>query len=414
MSRSNSRLMGFTLFFLIYELTIYLSNDMIMPAMLNVVRDFQGKPSDVALSLSLYVLGGSCLQIVLGPLADRIGKRPVMLAGNVLFLASTLWISQVHTMDAFLLARFVQGTGSCFIFIGYALVHEMHDDVEAVKITTLLSNTAIFAPLIGPVVGSAVITRFPWQAVFMIALALSLISLVGFWRTLPAGRTTGKHATPIARFKDVVASYGRILMCRRFMLGIVVAGLAIAPLTAWIGLSPLIVMGTLHESYGVYILYQFLVFTGFILSTFAIQLLKSDASLELVIRRGAWLSLLGMAAVGLFSGMPWLFMAGMFVYSAGFGLFNGALVRLSLNATGESMGLTSSAMSLLYCLYIALGLEVFNLVGDALHYSLASYAWCSAGFGLLVFFGLMGLTRSPSQVLQDVLVVQPLPVAQDA
>jgi DHA1 family multidrug/chloramphenicol efflux transport protein-like MFS transporter len=83
----------------------------------------------------------------------------------------------------------------------------------------------------------------------------------------------------------------------------------------------------------------------------------------------------------------------MFVFSAGFGLFNGALIRISLTATGESMSLTSSAMSLLYCLYISLGLEIYNLVCDKFSYSLSSYALFNVPLGLLIYFSLLRFIR---------------------
>ncbi|HEX8955882.1 MAG TPA: MFS transporter, partial [Burkholderiaceae bacterium] len=59
MSANKKQLWSFAVFFVLYELIIYLSNDMIMPAMLQVVADFHAADSDIALSLSLYILGGS-------------------------------------------------------------------------------------------------------------------------------------------------------------------------------------------------------------------------------------------------------------------------------------------------------------------------------------------------------------------
>jgi len=108
----NSRLFGFLLFFGLYELTVYLTNDMAMPAMPDVVRELHGRPADAALSLSLYIVGGSLLQLLLGPLAERVGERPVLLWGNAMFVVATLAVASCRTMPAFLAVRFVQGMGS--------------------------------------------------------------------------------------------------------------------------------------------------------------------------------------------------------------------------------------------------------------------------------------------------------------
>lgn len=389
MSEKKKQLFAFSVFFVLYELIIYLSNDMIMPAMLQVVGDFHAAESDIALSLSLYILGGSSLQIVLGPLADQFGKRRVMLAGNLLFLVATLAIPFAGTMNQFLAARFFQGMGSCFIFIGYAVIHELFDDKDAVKLTTILSNTSIFAPLVGPVVGSVIASQFHWQYVFVISLAVGCITLVGLYKFMP----NGKVAEQPFDFATVRKSYGQIFTNRQFMFGILVAGIAITPLTAWIGLSPSIVMDSMHESYATYIAYQCVIFSGFIIATIAVQKLDENFSLGKLIRGGGLLAAIGMSGGALLAQYHTLFIAGMFVFSVGFGLFNGALIRLAMTATGISMSLTSSAMSLLYCIYIALGLEVYNLVCEARGFTLASYALCNLPIGIGVWLCLLRFIR---------------------
>ena len=136
-----------------------------------------------------------------------------------------------------------------------------------------------------------------------------------------------------------------------------------------------------------------MIFSGFILATFAVQKLDEDFSLGKLIRGGGALAVVGMSGFGLFHQYQWIFIAGMFVFSMGFGLFNGALIRLALTATGQSMNLTSSAMSLLYCIYISLGLEVYNLVCDIHGYTLASYAVCNLPVGIGVYLGLLLFIR---------------------
>jgi len=389
MSAEKKQLLAFSLFFVLYESIIYLSNDMIMPAMLQVVADFHARNSDIALSLSLYLLGGSSLQIVLGPLVERLGKRRVMLVGNLLFLFATSLIPFAASMDQFLAARFFQGMGSCFIFIGYAVIHESFDDVEAVKLTTILANVAIFAPLIGPVVGSTVVSYLHWQYVFALSFAVGLLTLLGLYRTMPAGQPAGTRFD----LRAAVRSYGRIFRCPTFLFGIVLAGIALVPLTAWIGLSPAIVMDTMHASYGVYIAYQCLIFSGFILATFAVQWLGDRLPLAALIRGGGALAVLGMSGFGLLHAQPLVFIGGMFLFSVGFGLFNGALIRLAMTATGEPMGMTSAAMSLLYCVVIAAGLEAYNRWCDAGGYTLASYAAANIPVGIVVFIGLLCFLR---------------------
>lgn len=96
-------------FLVLYEFLTYIANDMIMPGMLHVVQAFHSDESAVATSLTAYVLGGASLQIFLGPLSDRFGRRPVMLTGAILFALLTLLIAASQSIEQFLVARFLRG-----------------------------------------------------------------------------------------------------------------------------------------------------------------------------------------------------------------------------------------------------------------------------------------------------------------
>ena len=174
--KSRKSLILFAIFFIVYEFNAYIANDMIMPGMIKVVTEFNSPLENIAKSLSLFIIGGSSLQIFLGPLCDRYGKRNILLFGNVLFILTTILITMVVNIDQFLLARCLQGFGLCFIFIGYAMIHELFDDKDAVKLCSLVANIAVFAPLIGPVIGSAIIVNHNWRYVFIVTAVLAIIS----------------------------------------------------------------------------------------------------------------------------------------------------------------------------------------------------------------------------------------------
>ncbi len=88
----------FVIFLLLYEISTYVANDMIMPGMLDVIHYFHAPESSVSASLTFFILGGASLQIFLGPLSDRFGRRPVMIAGALLFLGCTVFISLSNSM----------------------------------------------------------------------------------------------------------------------------------------------------------------------------------------------------------------------------------------------------------------------------------------------------------------------------
>ena len=146
----------------LYEFSTYIGNDMIQPGMLAVVEQYQAGIDWVPTSMTAYLAGGMFLQWLLGPLSDRIGRRPVMLAGVVWFIVTCLAILLAQNIEQFTLLRFLQGISLCFIgAVGYAAIQESFEEAVCIKITALMANVALIAPLLGPLVGAAWIAQSP-------------------------------------------------------------------------------------------------------------------------------------------------------------------------------------------------------------------------------------------------------------
>lgn len=130
--------------------------------MLAVVEQYQAGIDWVPTSMTAYLAGGMFLQWLLGPLSDRIGRRPVMLAGVVWFIVTCLAILLAQNIEQFTLLRFLQGISLCFIgAVGYAAIQESFEEAVCIKITALMANVALIAPLLGPLVGAAWIMCCP-------------------------------------------------------------------------------------------------------------------------------------------------------------------------------------------------------------------------------------------------------------
>ncbi|VFS58366.1 Chloramphenicol resistance pump Cmr [Kluyvera cryocrescens] len=144
----------FPLCLVLYEFSTYIANDMIQPGMLAVVQEFNAGDEWVPTSMTAYLAGGMFLQWLLGPLSDRIGRRPVMLTGVIWFIVTCLATLLVQNIEQFTFMRFLQGVSLCFIgAVGYAAIQESFDEATCIKITALMANVALIAPLLGPLVG---------------------------------------------------------------------------------------------------------------------------------------------------------------------------------------------------------------------------------------------------------------------
>ncbi|WP_019215581.1 MFS transporter [Legionella tunisiensis] len=118
----------FPLILICAEMAVFLSTDMYLPALPDMMRDLDASTSLVQLTLSSWFLGGMSMQLFIGPICDRVGRRPVFIIGMLIFVVSTFFCAVAPNISILIAARFFQGCTICFIIVpGYASIHELYD-----------------------------------------------------------------------------------------------------------------------------------------------------------------------------------------------------------------------------------------------------------------------------------------------
>ncbi|AHM71308.2 MFS transporter [Yersinia hibernica] len=370
-TRLGRRALLFPLCLVLFEFAAYIANDMIQPGMLAVVADFNASIEWVPTSMTAYLAGGMFLQWLLGPLSDRRGRRPVMLVGVAFFVVTCLAILLVTTIEQFIAMRFLQGIGLCFIgAVGYATIQESFEEAVCIKITALMANVALIAPLLGPLAGAALIHVAPWQSMFVIFAVLGAISFVGLWRAMPeTASRKGEKLSVGAMWHD----YKQVLANRRFLCGSLALGFASLPLLTWIAQSPVILISGEQLSTVEYGVLQVPIFGALIIGNLTLAKLSGKTSIPQLIRYGAGPMIIGlMIAAGstLYSSHAYLWMtAGLSLYAFGIGLANAGLVRLTLFSSDISKGTVSAAMGMINMMVFTLGIE----------FAKVAYLWGNSG-----------------------------------
>ncbi len=381
MQTQKKRLYLFAVFLVIYEFTTYASNDMIMPGMINVVKQFNAPISLVATSLSLYILGNCALQLFLGPLAERFGKRKIIIIGNALFLIFTLMIAMSSNIAQFMLGRFFQGSGMAFIAMGYALIHEKFDDKSAVKIISLMANVSILAPLFGPLIGALILTHTSWPHVFIISGIMGLITLYGLFKYTPISQPTTKSLNA----KHIASTYWSVLKGRNFLWGTLCCSIAVLPGIAWIGLAPTIIMEAEKLSYVDYIIYSAIAISGLTISSILMQYVAGKVSFYKLISRGNFIAIMGLLIAIVFNSNLHIFIIGLFLYMLGLGIFNGSIMRIIMSGKDNPQSMVVSLMVFIQTLVMAVGIEVINHIIGIFNFSLRSYSIICFIIGCVMF-----------------------------
>ena len=131
-----------------------ISTDLYLPSLPAIGAAFGVDAGEVQLTLSVFLAGFACSQLVYGPLADRFGRRPVMLAGLALYSAATVICMVATSIDVLILARFLQAIGACVgPVLGRAVVRDVYGREGAAQVLSYMGMAMALAPAFGPIIG---------------------------------------------------------------------------------------------------------------------------------------------------------------------------------------------------------------------------------------------------------------------
>lgn len=192
-------------------------------------------------SVALYLALSAGLQILIGPLSDRYGRRKVLLWSVALFLLATVGTLAAPNATVFLICRMAQAVIASGMVLSRAIVRDITSDAEAASMIGYVTMGMSLVPMIGPVIGGVLDEQFGWQANFALLLGLGLLVLALCWADL------GETAT----LRDVsilgqMRQYPELLTSRRFWGYTAAASFASGCFFAYLGGAPYV--GT--EVYG--------------------------------------------------------------------------------------------------------------------------------------------------------------------
>ena len=238
--------LSFTLLLGALTATTAFATDMSLPALPTLVTVFAASPNEVQLTLSLFVLGYGGGQLVYGPLSDRFGRRPLLLAGLIIYTLAGFACALAPTVGMLVGARFVQGLGGCVgPILGRAIVRDHFSGVRAAQMLSYVTIVFALAPLVAPSVGGLLLDLFGWRAIFLtfgcFGTLLTVATWLGFAESL---RTPDSQALAFAR---LMANARTFFSNRRCVGAMLVNCFIFAGLFTFISGSPFVFI----EVYGV-------------------------------------------------------------------------------------------------------------------------------------------------------------------
>lgn len=157
--------------------------DMYLPALPMVATDLDGSIAAAQMTLTAYFIAFGVAQLVYGPMADQVGRKPPLYIGLVIFIAASFGCAFASTIETLTAFRFLQGLGAAVtMVIPRAIIRDLHTGTEATRLMALIMMVISVSPMLAPLAGSGVIHVWSWRAIFVILsiAAVASLFLTGF------------------------------------------------------------------------------------------------------------------------------------------------------------------------------------------------------------------------------------------
>ncbi|BBS12524.1 inner membrane transporter ydhC [Klebsiella aerogenes MGH 62] len=214
----------------------FLATDMYLPAFAAIQQDLNTSAASVSASLSLFLAGFALGQLFWGPLSDRYGRKPILLAGLAIFAVGCLGMLWVRDATLMLVLRFIQAIGVCAAAVTWqAMVTDYYPAQRTNRIFATIMPLVGLSPALAPLLGSWLLVHLEWQAIFATLFAITLLLMLPAFRlkavVKPAGETQQK------------LTFMALLRSREYSGNVLIYAACSASFFAWLTGSPFI----LHE-----------------------------------------------------------------------------------------------------------------------------------------------------------------------
>ncbi|WP_262300362.1 multidrug effflux MFS transporter [Microvirga sesbaniae] len=339
--------------------------NMYLPSMPAMARALGVSFTTIQLTLSLYLGAMAVGQLIIGPLSDRFGRRPVLLLGLLTFVAGSIVCLAAQSIGVLIVGRIVQAIGGCAgITLSRAIVRDLFGRNQVASMIAYVTMGMAVAPMIAPTIGGLLETLFGWRASFAFLIGFGGLALVfAYWRL---------HETHHSRaggeaVRELLQGYGSLVRSRPFWGYTLVTSFVSAMFFAFLAGAPYVMIELLGRSPAEYGLYFALVPCGYILGNFTTGRLAATMGPNRMILGGTLLALASIAVMAAVIASGLLSPIALFGPMLFIGVANGLVLPSGIaGAVSVRPDLAGAASGLSGSCQIGFGALVAPVVGAAL------------------------------------------------
>ncbi|HEY1154042.1 MAG TPA: multidrug effflux MFS transporter [Pseudolabrys sp.] len=321
------------------------STDLYLASMPDIGASLQATPAQVQLTISFYLVGFALGQIVYGPVSDRYGRKPVLLAAVTIYCIASIACVFATSIEMLIVARLLQALGGCgAIVLPRAIVRDLYSGARAGREMAVIAMVMGLAPLLAPILGGVLQTWFGWRSSFIVMAVVGIEAVALVWWYLPETlkNPLGDMVTPAS----ILQSYRFVLREPSFVAHLLLTALAYAGLFAWISGAAFVLQDIYHFTALGFAVAFTLASAFFLAGTSTAAKLVMRYGVGTIIGAGSVLLAVGglsmVAVLALRLDHPFALVGAAAIYIAGLGLMLPQAIAAAINPFPERAGAASS------------------------------------------------------------------------
>tara|TARA_E500000075_G_C6998197_1_gene329383 strand:+ start:1282 stop:2484 length:1203 start_codon:yes stop_codon:yes gene_type:complete len=324
-----------------------IASTIFLPGLPSIAVELQIPRSIVQIMVPVYLAAFASTQLIIGPLSDKFGRKPIVLLGILLFTFASYLCANANDIQTLLLCRVAQATGACStLVISRAIIRDTSEGLAAAKAMSYVAIAMAIGPIMAPFIGGFLTGWFSWRATFLFTTFIGFIILILI--SINLEETLPKEMRNPPKLGTLFSNYIDLLKNKQFTAYSLITAFASGAMQAYVVSSPIIfivLMGVSPEVFGFYVM---VMPSLFVLATFISRKLMDYISVDQIIIIGGIFSCSG-GVLQLFFGIsevqtPMPVLIAFAISNFGTGLVLGNCYAAALNSVKPEIAGSASAL----------------------------------------------------------------------